>query len=103
MTTREILRRERARKRAKQEQRHGRRVLRLPAVEEKTGLKKSQIYDDMREGRFPQGVALGPRAVGWIEDEVDAWIEARIKARDDGTAVRSIPPRQRRDREEATS
>ena len=29
---------------------------------------------------FPKPVQLGPRAVGWIESEVSAWITERIEA-----------------------
>jgi hypothetical protein len=36
-----------------------------------------------KEG-FPRPIALGPRSVGWIEEEVDAWIEARRARRDEG-------------------
>jgi prophage regulatory protein len=59
-----------------------RRILRLPEVEAVTGKKRSQIYDDILDGRFPAPVPLGERAVGWIEDEVAAWQDARIAERD---------------------
>jgi prophage regulatory protein len=59
-----------------------RRFLRLPEVEAVTGLKRSQIYEDILDGRFPAPVPLGERAVGWIEDEVAAWLDARIAERD---------------------
>ena len=36
------------------------------------------------EGRFPQPVSLGARAVGWIEAEVDEWMRERIEASRDG-------------------
>jgi len=35
----------------------------------------------MAEGTFPKPVPIGTKAVGWIEDEIDAWIEARIAER----------------------
>jgi prophage regulatory protein len=59
-----------------------RRILRLPEVEAVTGKKRSQIYEDILNGRFPAPVPLGERAVGWIEDEVAAWQNARIAERD---------------------
>ena len=62
------------------------RIIRLPAVEIKTGLKHSAIYQKMAEGDFPRPVPLGPKAVGWIEAEVDAWIDDRIAERDDRRA-----------------
>ncbi|MGI9568248.1 MAG: AlpA family transcriptional regulator [Desulfobulbia bacterium] len=49
-------------------------LLRLPQVVEKIGLKRSQIYLLMGEGRFPKPLRLGPRAVAWRLDEIDEWI-----------------------------
>ena len=54
------------------------RFLRLPEVMERTGLSRSTIYVRVAAGRFPQPVALGGRAVGWIEAEVDEWVRERI-------------------------
>lgn len=31
--------------------------------------------------RFPEG-RLGSHSVGWVEEEINAWIDARIAARD---------------------
>jgi len=63
------------------------RILRLPAVKSITGLSRSTIYLYMSLDQFPQPVKVGPRAVGWPESEIDAWIEAlktvRDTARDD--------------------
>ena len=58
------------------------RLLRLPAVEAKTGLKHSAIYEGIKEGDFPRQVQLGPKAVAWLEAEIDAWIDRRIAKRD---------------------
>ncbi len=55
-------------------------VLRLPAVKARTGLSRSTIYAYMRDGRFPQPVAISERCVAWIESEIDAWIADRIAA-----------------------
>ncbi len=32
------------------------------------------------QGTFPKPVSLGGRAVGWIEAEVQRWLEQRIEA-----------------------
>lgn len=58
------------------------RILRLPAVETKTGLRRDTIYRLGREGTFPRPVKINERATGWIESEVDAFIERRIAERD---------------------
>jgi prophage regulatory protein len=58
------------------------RILRLKAVMELTGLGCSTIYKYVKEGIFPARVALGPRAIGFVENEVQDWILARINTRD---------------------
>jgi len=55
-------------------------ILRLPAVMERTGLARSTIYAFVAGGRFPKPIQLGPRSVGWVEGDVNKWIEQRIKA-----------------------
>ena len=56
-------------------------VLRLPEVMEKTGIRRSSIYAWMKDGRFPKQIKMGLRASGWIEQEVDEWIERRASGR----------------------
>jgi prophage regulatory protein len=56
------------------------RVLRLPAVKAKTGLSRSTIYARMAQGTFPAALILGPNTVGWLEADVEAWIEKQIAA-----------------------
>ena len=56
------------------------RFIRLPEVLARTGLSPATIYRQIKAGRFPAQVTLGIRAVGWIESEIDDWIEARIMA-----------------------
>lgn len=53
-------------------------ILRIPQVLERVGYRRSTLYVLIREGRFPKPIALGPRAIGFVEEEVDAWIRARI-------------------------
>jgi len=57
------------------------RILRLPEVITRVGLKRASIYQHIAEGTFPRQIPLGPRAVGWIETEIDAWFAARIRKR----------------------
>jgi prophage regulatory protein len=66
-------------------------ILRLAQVRQRTGRPTSSIYADIAAGTFPAPIPLGPRAVGWIEEEIDAWVEARIVERDTGAAVRTMP------------
>lgn len=54
-------------------------VIRLPQVQERTGLSRSTIYSLIRDGEFPKQIRLhGRKSVGWVEAEVDKWIEERI-------------------------
>ena len=57
-------------------------MIRLPAVMELTGLSKSTIYARAKDGQFPKPVNLGNSLSAWVEDEVEAWIDARIADRD---------------------
>lgn len=43
---------------------------------------RPHIWRREREGTFPRRVKLGGNRVAWIEDEIDAWVEARIAERD---------------------
>lgn len=58
-----------------------RRVLRLPEVITKTGLSRTTLYTMSKAGQFPESISLGGKAMGWIEAEIDAWIEERMAAR----------------------
>jgi prophage regulatory protein len=55
-------------------------ILRLPAVKARTGLSRSTIYLRISEGNFPKPISLGSRAVGWIEAEVNEWLNQQIEA-----------------------
>lgn len=54
------------------------RMLRLPAVMQKTGLSRSQIYRLVEMGSFPGQVQLGERTAAWIEEEIEQWLTERI-------------------------
>ena len=55
------------------------RILRLPAVKASTGLSRSTIYLRVAGGQFPKPIKLGPRAVGWLESDVDEWLSRQIE------------------------
>jgi len=55
-------------------------ILRLPAVKAVTGLSRSTIYARISQGSFPTSVSLGGRAVGWLEAEVQQWLDQRVAA-----------------------
>lgn len=62
-------------------------ILRRRQVEARTGLSRSTIYAKLRHNpnrpgdydpSFPKPVSIGSKAVGWIEAEIDAWLDAQI-------------------------
>ena len=63
------------------QQRDSQAIIRLRQVKARTGRCRSSIYADIREGKFPAPIHIGARAVGWLESEINAWIESRISVR----------------------
>lgn len=53
------------------------RILRLPEVQRRTGRSRSALYRDLAEQRFPRPCRIGPRAIGWPESTIEAWIASR--------------------------
>lgn len=56
-------------------------ILTLNMAMARVGLSRSSIYEMMKKGEFPRSVRVGLRRVGWVESEVDAWLQACINAR----------------------
>lgn len=55
-------------------------LIRLAQVRRRVPLCRSTIYQMVSRGEFPKPVSIGPRAVAWVESEVDAWAKAKIDA-----------------------
>jgi prophage regulatory protein len=59
------------------------RIIRLPETSNRTGKKRSTIYDTLNpkspryDSSFPRPLKIGARAIGFYESEVQAWIESR--------------------------
>ncbi|MDA1372719.1 MAG: AlpA family transcriptional regulator [Proteobacteria bacterium] len=53
-------------------------ILRLPDVKTRTGLSRSTIYLRISNGSFPRPISLGGHAVGWVDTEIQEWLEARF-------------------------
>ncbi len=51
------------------------RIVDLPEVTKLTGLSRAAIYCLMRKGLFPSQHFIRQRAVGWLENEVNAWVK----------------------------
>lgn len=56
------------------------RLLRLPQVMQQTGLRKTTLYELQKEGSFPMRIQVTSNSVGWIEEEINAWIAGRVAA-----------------------
>jgi prophage regulatory protein len=47
------------------------------AVCRAVGRSRVQLWRDVREGRFPEPIQLGPNSVGWHRAEVEEWLASR--------------------------
>ena len=54
-------------------------ILRLPEVIKITGKARSTIYLDIKNGLFPSSIKLGVKSVGWIESDIQNWIDSKIQ------------------------
>ena len=57
------------------------RVLRIEDACIKVGMPRSSFYRAVARGELPQPIKLGAKASGWLEHELDAFIDARMAAR----------------------
>jgi prophage regulatory protein len=56
-------------------------LLRQDEVCRRVGLTRRWIWKLERDGKFPKRVKVTPNRIGWLEHEVDAWIEAKAAER----------------------
>jgi prophage regulatory protein len=54
------------------------RILRLPAVLDRTGLSRSTLYRKIQAGTFPEQVKIAVRCSGWRESAVNDWLRNPI-------------------------
>ena len=53
-------------------------LIKFPAVIDRTGKGRSTIWADIKAGQFPQPIKIGPRAIAFIESEIEAQIQIYI-------------------------
>lgn len=68
-------------------------IIKLPEVMRRTGKRRSSIYSAIAKGRFPRQVLISARSVGWVETEIDSWIQQRLEERDDCHQLRACDAR----------
>lgn len=73
------------------------RVLSLKDVIKLTGLSKSTVYLYIQESMFPTSIKLGIRRVGWLEYEIQDWLNNKIaQSRQEQAFSRSTTQRRMR-------
>jgi prophage regulatory protein len=62
-----------------------RRILSYPQLQTEKGIRFSRqwILQLQKAGKFPRSVALGSASAGFIEYEIDEWVDDLIKQRDE--------------------
>ena len=58
-------------------------VLKAKQVAEEINVSVPQVYKLVSKGRFPKPIKLGERGSGWLIEEIDAWLQSRVDARDE--------------------
>lgn len=58
----------------------GERLVRIGEVTARTGLRKSALYAAIKQNKFPAGLKISSRSSAWRLTEVQAWIDARVRA-----------------------
>lgn len=56
-------------------------VIRLEEVIKMTSLSRSTIYTLIQQGAFPKPIKIGKRAIGFIIDEIEKWLQSRMNSR----------------------
>lgn len=59
-------------------------IIRLPEVQRRTGYSKAWIYRLIALGEFPKQIKLGVKSVGFIESEINEWIDNKINSSRNG-------------------
>ena len=60
------------------------RLLTRREVERRIGMKTTALYCMMRAGQFPLPKRIGPRAVRWSLEEIEAWIDVQPRSNGHG-------------------
>ncbi|MBK2024772.1 helix-turn-helix transcriptional regulator [Francisella philomiragia] len=56
-------------------------ILRLNQVVEITGTSKTTIYRWINANQFPKPINLSSSSVGWLEADINDWIQSKVESR----------------------
>ena len=56
-------------------------LLRLNDVILQVGMKRSWIFQQVKDGNFPKPIKLSERAVAWYASDIEDWIKSRAVVR----------------------
>ena len=56
------------------------RILRRREVEHRTSLSRTTLWRMMRRGEFPRHLQLSANRIGWLEADIENWIQGRARA-----------------------
>jgi predicted DNA-binding transcriptional regulator AlpA len=70
---------------------HIRKIISPKVTRDRAHKSRVQLWRDVKAGRFPAPVEVGPNAIGWFEDEVAAWQQNLPRRTYGATAPTSEP------------
>jgi prophage regulatory protein len=59
----------------------GAKLIRLPAVQERVGMRRTAVYELIKAGKFPRPVKIGGISA-WVDAEITQWMESLVFSRD---------------------
>mgnify|MGYP003674335233 CR=1 FL=1 len=57
---------------------HQESFLRWPEVAKIVPISRSHAHALAAQGKFPKPIKISPRASGWLESEINAWLRERV-------------------------
>lgn len=56
---------------------YGEKIIKMNEVQKLTSLSRSTIWRLEKSGHFPSKIQLAEKAIGWIEGDIQRWIQSR--------------------------
>ena len=77
------------RQRLRDEQRlHRRKLLTFPELRDRgVPYCRDHVRALVKQGKFPPPVKISTKRIGWVDDEIDGWVEQLIAERDNAQAA----------------